>query len=392
FPFFKKEWGVSDTQCGLLLATVNWSITVFAIPVAFLADRWSRKKTVGLMSTIWGLAALASAFTANFSQLLFTRFLVGMGEAGYIPVGSSLISALFPQRLRSTLIGIFFGAGAVGAAFGVMLGGWIAFHYGWRHAFGIVAIPGLIFAILFFFIRDYRTVGLTISAQESQDLSARRKMTRREIMKDLLGKPSLVFIYFGTVMAVFFMGAMGNWLPTFFVRVHGLTIVEASMRTGLVLIVCIFGNYVGGFIADKFISRGVTNGRLLTAGLLQFCSFLLFLTAFGLFQGKVQFLVLILAGFFYSAFTGPVYASIVELVHAGLRSTAISVMTLIQNVLGFALGPIFTGVLSDRFGIGTAMIACSFVPALSMILYLVGAGFYTRDLAKVEKIKIEMEE
>lgn len=391
FPFFKKEWGISDAQCGLLVAVVSWSITVFTVPVAFLSDRWSRKKTVGLMATIWSLATLACAFTTQFRQLLFARFLIGMGEAGYSPSGNALISALFPQRLKSTLIGIFLGAGTLGAALGVIAGGVIAFHYGWRNAFGVVAIPGLIFAILFFFIRDYKTVELTISAQETQGLAVRRRMTRREIMKGLLGKPSLVFTYFGTVLAFFFLGATGNWLPTFFIRVHGHTVVQASTRAGLVLLVCIFGNYVGGFIADKFISRGVANGRLLVAGFLQFCSFSMFITAFGLVQGGAQFLFLMVGGFFYSAFVGPVYSSIIELAHPGLRSTAVSVVNLLQSVLGLALGPIFAGVLSDRYGIGTALLICSFVPVLSMILYLIGAKFYNRDLATVEKIRIEIE-
>lgn len=391
FPFFKKEFGVSDAQCGLLVAVVNWSITIFAVPAAVLADRWSRKKAVGLMSAIWSLATLSGAFTTKFSQLLFSRTLVGMGEAGYVPAGNALISAFFPQRLRSTLMGIFTGAGPLGAAIGVTVGGVIAFHYGWRHALGIVALPGLFVAILFFFIRDYKTVELTISAQETEGRAGRRKMSRGEIMKTLLGTPSLVLIYFGSVVAFFFVGAMGNWLPTFFIRVQGLNIAEASTKAGLVLLVSIFGNFVGGFMADKFVRRGILNGRPLVAGFGQFCSFLLFVAAFGLLQGRVQFLFLMMGGFFFTAFTGPVYASIITLVHPGLSSTVVSVMTLLQNLLGWSLGPIFAGALSDRYGIETAMVVCSFVPVLSMALYLVGAGFYKRDLAKVEKIEIQME-
>ncbi|HMK64578.1 MAG TPA: MFS transporter, partial [Thermodesulfobacteriota bacterium] len=320
FPFFKKEWGVTDAQCGLLVAAVNWSITFFALPAAIMADRWSRKKTVGLMSTIWSLATLACAFTTNFTQLITARFVIGVGEAGYVPAGNALISALFPRRLRSTLIGIFQGAGALGSAAGVMLGGWIAFQYGWRHAFGIVAVPGLIFAVLFFFIKDYKTVDLTISSQETQGKTKERKMTKGEILKGLLGKPTLIFIYFGNIMAFFFSGALANWLPTFFIRVNGLNVAQAGAKAGLVLLVCIFGNYVGGMIADKFVARGVSKGRLLSAGILQFFNFLMFFAAFGLTQGSSQFLFLLLGGFFFTAFTGPAYSSLIELVHPGLRS------------------------------------------------------------------------
>lgn len=391
FPYFKQEWDISDTQCGFLVAAVNWSITLFAVPVAVLADRWSRKKTVGLMASVWSLATLACAFTTNFTQLFSARFAIGVGEAGYVPAGNALISALFPQRLRSTLIGIFMGAAPLGGAIGVLLGGWIASHYGWRHAFGVVAVPGLILAILFFFIRDYKTVELTLSASEDERAAGRRPMTRKEVMKVLLRTPSLLAIYFGTVLGLFFCSAVVNWLPVFFMRVHKLPVAGASARAGLILLASVLGSYLGGFLADKLVIRGWINGRPLTAALLQFFSFLVFVAAFGLAQGQSQLILLLLGGMLFSAFMGPVYSSLVELVHPGLRATVISVMTFLQNMLGMALGPIFAGALSDRYGIGTSMIVCSFVPIFSMALYLVGAAFYARDLAKVEKVEIQME-
>ena len=386
FPYFKQEWGISDTQCGVLVAAVNWSITAFTIPAGFLADRWSRKKTVGLMSIIWSLATLACAFTNNFTQLLTARFVIGAGEAGYVPVGNSFISVLFPERLRSRLMGVFSGgAGTLGSALGVMLGGWIAASYGWRHAFGIVAVPGLIFAILFFFIRDYKTVELTIADARNEDSKARRNMTTMEILKVLLGTPSLVATYLGSVMALFYCGIIMNWTPSFFIRVHQLPLAEASTKAGLVLIVSILGTYVGGLLADKLVSQGRVNGRLLAASIMQFISFVLFASIFGLVRGKSQVMLLILAGLVFTAYIGPVYSSLVELVHPGLRSTVISVMTLFQNLLGFALGPIFAGALSDRYGIETAMIVSSFVPMISMAFFLIGASFYARDVAKTEK-------
>lgn len=392
FPYFKQEWGVSDTQCGFLVAAVNWSITLFAVPVAILSDRWSRKKTVGLMSSIWSLAAIACAFTNNFAQLISARFAIGVGEAGYVPAGNALISALFPQRMRSTLIGVFLAVGPLGAALGVMLGGWIAVHYGWRHAFGVVAAPGLILAVLFFFVRDYKTVELTVTTSEAGSATGRRTMTGKEILKVLLRTPSLLAIYFGTVLGLFFGGGMVSWLPIFFMRVHHLSVEGAATKAGLILFVSVLGNYFGGFLADKMVSRGRINGRPLTAAFLQFLSFLVFSTAFGLAQGQSQFILLLLGGVLFAAFMGPVYSSLVELVHPGLRSTVVSVMTFLQNMLGMALGAIFAGVLSDRFGILTAMIVFSFVPIFSMGLFLVGAAFYVRDLAKVEKVEIQMEE
>jgi predicted MFS family arabinose efflux permease len=395
FPYLKQEWGISDAQCGMLMATVNWSITVFALPVALLADRWSRKKTVGLMSSFWSLATLACAFTTSFGQMLFARSMVGAGEAGYVPAGNALIAVLFPQRLRSRLVGLFMSAGTFGAAVGVTLGGWIAFHYGWRYAFGIVALPGFILAALFFFIRDYKTIELTIHAQqEAESQASVRKMTRTEILKALLGTPSVVAIYCGSIMYTFFGGALIAFLPTFFIRVHGLDVATAATKTGMVLILSILGNVGGGWIADKLASRGVINGRPIAAALLQLLTFLMFMAAFsGIVQGGsiMQFTFLLLGGFLFGAYLGPIYPALVSLVHAGLRSTAVSVMTLLQNVFGFAAGAIVCGVLSDKFGIAMSLFLCNFGTALSAVFFLISSAFYKRDVAKVEKVTVEME-
>ncbi len=392
FPYFKTEWGISDTQCGVLVAAVNWSITAFAIPVGLLADRWSRKKTVGLMSIVWSLATLVCAFTTNFRQLLAARFVIGAGEAGYVPVGNSLISAFFPKRLRSRLTGLFIGASPLGSAFGVMLGGWIAATYGWRHAFGVVAVPGLIFAVLFFFIRDYKTVELTMSDPQNKDSNVRRAMTKTEMVKLLLATPSLVATYLGSFLGTFYSGVIMNWTPSFFHRVHQLPVADAGTKAGLLLVGAIVGNYLGGFLADKLVSQGHINGRLLAAAILECLCFLCFASIFGLARGSTQIMLLIMSGLVLTAYAGPVYSSLAELVHPGLRSTVVSVMTLIQNVLGFALGPIVAGAISDRYGIETAMIVCSFVPILTAASFFVASAFYARDMSKAEKLEVQAED
>ena len=157
FPFLKADFGLSDTQCGLLVSTVYWSIVVLSVPISVIIDRWSRKKSIGLMALFWSAATVACAFTKNFSQLFIASTAIGVGEAGYAPGGTAMISALFPEKMRSLIVGLWTAALPLGSAIGIMLGGYIATHYGWRQAFGIVALPGFIVAILFFFVRDYKT-------------------------------------------------------------------------------------------------------------------------------------------------------------------------------------------------------------------------------------------
>ena len=391
FPFLKQEWGLTDAQCGMLMAAVNWSITVFAIPVAILADRWSRTKTIGLMATLWSLATVACAFTKNFSQLLMMRLTIGVGEAGYSSAGQAMLSVLFPARLRATVIGVFAtGFAVLGGAVGIVLGGWIGTHYGWRMALGVVGLPGLIFSLLFFTLRDYKTVKLTIKTSEDKTSSQSRKMTKKEIIKSILGKPSIVFLILGQTVGVFFGSLLGAWLPSFFIRVHNLSVMAASQKAGMVFVVCIFGTFLGGYMADRAVARGITSGRPLVAGICQLIAFVIFFSAFGFAEGQTQFILLLLGGFWFQAFQGAVFSGILELVNPGLRATAVSFLIFFQNLAGMALGPVVAGALSDKYGIATALTMMSTLPALSMVLFFVCIFFYKYDLARVEQVKVSM--
>ena len=141
FPYFKADWGLSDTQCGLMVSVVYWSIVVFSFPASVIVDRWSRKKTIGIMALLWSIATASCAFTRNFGQLFVARTAVGIGEAGYAPGGTAMIAALFPERMRSMMVGLWTAALPIGSAIGIMVGAYIAARYGWRHAFGIVFRP-----------------------------------------------------------------------------------------------------------------------------------------------------------------------------------------------------------------------------------------------------------
>src|SRR6185369_15564287 len=113
------------------------------------------------MATVWSLATISCMFTRSYGQLFAARALVGLGEAGYGSVGAALIASHFTARLRGALMAGFFASASVGSVLGVMLGGVIAARWGWQAAFGVVGIPGLLMALAYLRVRDYRTVELT---------------------------------------------------------------------------------------------------------------------------------------------------------------------------------------------------------------------------------------
>jgi predicted MFS family arabinose efflux permease len=192
FPFLKHEWGITDTQCGLLVSAVYWSILIFTLPVSILIDRWSRIRSIGLMAVLWSAATLACAFTKSFGQLFAVRTAIGLGEAGYAPGGTAMISAVFPKEKRARILGIWNASIPLGSALGIALGGFIADRFGWRHAFGLVALPGIIVALLFFYVRDYETIALTrLTGRGDEKKEARMRWS--EIARHLLWNKTLIF-------------------------------------------------------------------------------------------------------------------------------------------------------------------------------------------------------
>ena len=390
FPYLQKDWGLTDTQCGLLVSAVYWSIVLFSFPVSIIIDRWSRKKSIGIMALLWSLATAACAFAKSFPHLFIARSAIGIGEAGYAPGGTAMISALFPEKKRALLVGLWNISIPLGSALGVALGGFIAARYGWRHAFGLVALPGLIIALLFFFIRDYKTVELVKSPNSDADGPKPLRMKTLDIVREFSRTPSLLLTYVGFAGNTFLTTSILSWLPTFLHRFQGLSMEKASVMTSLVLLLAIVGSPLGGFLADKWLKKRV-NARLLFSALSSTVTAGIFVLAFGFFSGKVQYVLFLLGGVSAIAFASSAIAVTQDVVHPGLRAISYSICVICQNLLGSSLGPIFTGMISDRYTISTALTVVSFFPLLAGGLFYLGSLFYEKDLAKVEKIPINLE-
>ena len=155
----KIDLGLSDTQAGSLQTIFLLSIAFFSLPVAYLVDRWSRRKAVALMAIFWSAFTYITGLGRNFIGVLIPRALVGVGESGFSAGGTAMLTAVYPPESRGKVMGVFNLVIPVGAALGVILGGYLSKnHGGWRTPFFVFAIPGIILGILAFFMRDYKTV------------------------------------------------------------------------------------------------------------------------------------------------------------------------------------------------------------------------------------------
>jgi MFS family permease len=393
FPFLKTDWNLTDTQCGALVSAVYWSIVLFTFPVSVLVDRWSRRKTIGLMAVLWSLATGIGALSGNYRQLFSARTVIGIGEAGYAPGGSAMMSALYPERKRSWMMGLWNASIPLGSAIGVALGGIIATYWGWRHALGIVAIPGMVIAILFFFIKDYKTVGLEKTVTK-EDKKAERKKVRMSIvdmLKEFLAKPSLIFTYFGMAAVVFTTTSLLTWLPTYFHRAQGVLEKNAGVKASAVMLFAIIGAPLGGYLTDRWRKKQI-NARLLVPTLTSLLSAVLMFLAFSVFDGKMQYLILLSMGISITAFIAATAAVTQDVVHPGMRAISYAVAVVIQNLLGASLGPIVMGAISDATNIQTAFAFLPIALLIASALFFAGSFYYEKDLRKVEKVKLEVVE
>jgi MFS family permease len=301
-----------------------------------------------------------------------------------------MLSWLYPLEKRARIFGIWNAAQPLGMAIGVALGGIIAVNLGWRHAFGIVAIPGLIAAVLFFFAKDYKSVPLEKTvAGFGAEAAPKFKMKAKDVAKEFLGTPTLILTYLGFAGVIFVVTAISTWLPSYFHRIGGMPQDQASLRASLVLVLSMVGFFIGGFLSDMWVKKKL-NSRPLFAAITTLVSALLVFIAFSL-TGDAQYAVLIIMGVLITTFAPAGLAVVQEVVHPGLRGMSYAFAVLCMNLLGGSLGPIVVGSISDASNLQTAMLTLPIFLVIAAGLFFTASFFYVRDFNKVEKVTLEVE-
>ncbi|WP_213956262.1 MFS transporter [Variovorax sp. dw_954] len=384
FPHMKQDWGLSDKQLGGLVSVVSVTVALGALPVALVADRTSRVKSIVVMATVWSLASISCMFTRSYGQLLAARAQIGMGEAGYGAAGVALIAGHFPARMRGVLMAGFFAAASVGSVLGVMLGGLIAAHWGWKAAFGVVGFPGLLLALLYLKVRDYPTVALT----PSQNL-ARGSMgsAAKTIAKALVRSRTMLWVCVGGAAQMLVLSALWSWLPSFLNREYGMAPDQAGIKAALVVLCGAVGSVVWGAVVDRAGARR-PRARLHVMTLLCIASLLVVAVAFGAprlgleISAQVRFALIALGGFLLTCTVGPVTAIVIDVTPPALRATNASVLAIFLALFGLAAGSFIAGVLSDAWGLTTALTVMPAIGLLAPLAFMFAARTYEADMQR----------
>ena len=383
FPHLKAQWDLSDAMLGGLVSIVSITVALGTLPLSFIADRWSRVKSIFLMALVWSIATIACAFAESYGQLLAMRSIVGLGEAAYGAAGAALLATLFPARMRSTVLGAFLAAALVGSVMGVVAGGVIAERWGWQAGFGVVGVPGLLLAILFVLVvRDYETIALPVADRDRPPKSGSMKF--RAIVAALLEPRTAIVTCIGAGLQLVMVSTTWAWLPSYFNRYYGLPPDQAGLKTGVVVLMGGLGAVLWSVVADRLSARR-PRARLWVPMAAALLTALLMWAAFDLFApGPAQFALILAGATVMTGTIGPVCAVVVDVVHPALRATAAACLSLAQNLCGLAAGPLLTGVLSDAFGLPFAL---SVVPGFCLVaaaLFALAARTYESDLERVD--------
>ena len=355
----KQEFGASDTQMGLLTGLAFGLIyALLGIPVGRLADTKNRRNIVALCCGIWSLATAACGFATQYWHMLAARMSVAVGEAGGMAPSISIVSDSYPPKMRSFAISLFMMGPNLGTLLGLVIGGMVAQYYGWRSVFLAFGIPGVILAVLVYLFVKEPVRG----AYEAPRPAAAVKEEREPMLKQvgrLMGMKPLRYICLACGMAGIAGYGYGVWAPSFFIRIHGMSIAHAGLVFGVASgSGAVLGAMFCGWLSDKLTQRD-SRWQLRLGAIGTLCAVPAGLAVFFwpvsdfwmLGSIKVPFAMLfaMIFGFFGAWFATLSYSAVSQMVNANERSVAAALLNLFITLLGVGAGPLVTGILSDYF-------------------------------------------
>lgn len=371
--FFAPSDPNAMAMTGTLAPAFLVTYMISAPVLGFLADRFSRWIIVGACVILWSFATAASGFAATFFALFLTRIFVGIGEGGYGPAAPTILADYFKLQTRGRVMAIFCVAIPVGSALGYVLGGIINHQLGWRWAFYLVAIPGIILGLLCFFQKDPRA---------RSGIREERKRAGKENYLALLRTRSFLFNCMAQTAMTFALGGLAFWMPAYLIFRNQPPELATPIFGGITVVAGLISTLLGGFAADRLQKR-FSGSYFLVSGVGMLLAFPLFIAmlytpfpmAWGFLFGAV---------FFVFLNTGPSNAALANVAGPKVRATAFALNILIIHALGDAISPPLLGAVAGHANMNTAFLVVSVAMLVSGVIWLFGMKYLAADTAAVE--------
>lgn len=348
FPLLQTDLQLTDFQLGTLASVFMLVYMCYAPVVGFFADRHPRQYWIAASALIWSVATLCSGLAKNYAALLTSRAFIGVGEGGFTTIAQPFLAEQYPKNKRATILAYFALALPLGAALGYLFGGLIGEWWGWRCAFLVVGIPGILLGIWTL---------ISVKDREHRSLPNQKKISWKQYQIIFHNKPFLL-LCLAHAMQTFVLGGLSAWMPTYLHRFFHLETGQAGLIFGSMVIAAgAIGTFTGGRLADRLLKK--TNYAyfiVIAASLLLTIPF----AAAGILSHRMPFSLIT----FFLAMTlifvpmGPISASLVALSSRKTRSMAFAVNIFLIHALGDALSPALIGRMSDLFGLKMAFLGC----------------------------------
>lgn len=400
----KHDLQLSDTQFSLLHGLAfSLFYAVMGIPIALLADRYSRPKIIAIGVAFWSLATAACGLSRNFAHMFLARIGVGVGEAALSPATYSMLSDMFPRDKLGRAVGIYSIGSFIGGGMAFLIGGyvinllksvdsvvvpWVGAMRPWQVTFFIVGLPGLLVALLILLtVRDPQRLGLRRCADGQA-----KKPTIRDTFR-FLGRHRRTFFchYLGFSFYAMVLFALLGWTPAFYMRKFGMSPVDVGYMLGVVVLVAnTAGVFCGGWLMDALAKRGYRDAPL-RAGVIGAVGMALPAVAFTQVDSVGVSVALLLPAMFFASFPMPTSTAAMQILPPNqIRAQVSALFLLISNLIGLGLGTTAVALLTDRLfkspgAVGQSLsLLIGGATVLCVVLLAAGCSSYRQSLTREE--------
>ena len=393
-PSIREEIPVSNFLAGLV-GGFAFSVTYsfLGVPIARLADRWSRVNVLALAIGFWSLATGSTGLAVSFLTLFMARAMTAVGEAGGSPASHSLISDYFPLSKRATALAVYAMSVPIGTSIGNAFSGWFNVWYGWRWTFALVGLPGVVVAIVLWLTVREPPRGMSDGAAAKPRATAPPFI---DVFKFLLTRNSFMHMSIAAALHAVVWYSGTTWNSSFFVGAHGLNTGQAGTRLAIFSLIGAIGSFMGGYLSDRLSTRKndkrwymwVPGIACIVMVPFQFAAYL---------SPDLRIVVPITFSLMFllaSMFFGPSFAVAQSIATVRMRAVSASVLLFIQTIIGLTAGPAIVGAITDFFeptygrgqSLAYAMAIIGVVNFWAALHYFLGARRYREDLAETAKL------
>jgi len=365
----RSELHLTDTQAGSLMSGF---LIVFALvgPIfGVLGDSRSRPRLIAFGVACWSIATALSGLAWSFASLFVARAAVGVGEAAYVTIGPSLLSDYFPRGERGRVMAIFFCAIPVGSALGYVVGGFMDVHFGWRMAFFVAGVPGLILALLCLGLRDPPRGSQDGAAAAEPRAASRPAANYLALLKN---RPYVLTIA-GYAAYTFALGGLAYWMPAFLERIRHVPEKSATFSFGIIVVITGFvGTFAGGWLGD-FCARYTQRAYLWISAVATLAAVPFAWLALTVAAPRTYLVCMVIAQLLMFLSTGPINATIVNLVRPTQRSSANALGVFSIHLLGDVPSPLLIGLISTHSSLQQGVKLVPLAILVSGVIWIFGA-------------------